>query len=120
MRRSFVYGGVTEEILTRLFFLTLLAWILSRFSHTEDKKPSPIAMWIAIVGSAVFFGLGHLPATLASTPFSMIVLAREVLLNGIMGTTFGYLYWKRGLESSMMSHFTADLLVHLILPLFSF
>ena len=76
-------------------------------------------MWIAILGSAILFGLGHLPATLASVPFSPIVLAREVTLNGIMGTTFGYLYWKRGLESSMMAHFSSDLLVHLILPFFS-
>ena len=113
------YGGITEEILLRLFFLTLLAWILGWISHTADGKPSRIAMWIAILGSAILFGLGHLPATLASVPFSPIVLAREVTLNGIMGTTFGYLYWKRGLESSMMAHFSSDLLVHLILPFFS-
>lgn len=111
------YGGITEEILTRLFFVTFLAWILSWFSHSDGKKPSNLAMWIAIVSSAVIFGLGHLPATLASTPFSMIVLTREVLLNGIYGTTFGYLYWKRGLESSILSHFTSDLLVHVILPI---
>lgn len=114
------YGGITEEILNRLFFLTLFAWILSKFSHAEDKKPSPTAMWIAIVGSAVLFGLGHLPATLATTSFSMILLAREVILNGILAVVFGYLYWKRGLESSVMSHFTSDLIVHVILPFFSF
>jgi membrane protease YdiL (CAAX protease family) len=111
-----LYGGVTEEILTRLFLVTLLAWILSWFQRTEEGKPTPAAMWIAIVTSAVIFGLGHLPATLASTPFSMIVLARAVLLNGIYGTLFGYLYWKRGLEASMIAHFTSDLLVHVLLP----
>jgi membrane protease YdiL (CAAX protease family) len=111
-----LYGGITEEILTRLFFLTLLAWILSRFSHTDEGKPSAVSMWIAIVTSAVIFGLGHLPAPLASTPFSLTVLARAVLLNGIYGIIFGYLYWNRGLESSMVSHFTSDLLVHVILP----
>jgi hypothetical protein len=110
------YGGITEEILTRLFFVTLLAWIVSRFNHTDHGKPSAAAMWIAILTSAVVFGLGHLPITLASTPFSMIVLARAVLLNGIYGTLFGYLYWKRGLEASVLSHFTSDLLIHVILP----
>ena len=110
------YGGITEEILTRLFFLTLLAWILSRFSHTDKGQPSAVAMWIAILTSAVVFGLGHLPATLASTPFSIIVLVRAILLNGIYGILFGYLYWQRGLESSMMAHFTSDLLVHVLLP----
>lgn len=111
-----LYGGITEEILTRLFLVTLLAWILSWFSHTNEGKPASTAMWIAIVGSAVIFGLGHIPATLASTPFSITVLVRAVLLNGIYGTVFGYLYWKRGLESSMISHLTSDLLVHVILP----
>lgn len=111
-----LYGGITEEILSRLFFVTLLAWILGRFSRTEDGKPSSTAMWAAIAGSAILFGLGHLPATLASTTFSMVVLSRAVLLNGIYGILFGYLYWKRGLESSMLSHFTSDLLVHVVLP----
>jgi len=111
------YGGLTEEILSRLFFLTLLAWILSWFSHTEDNKPSPSAMWIAILGSAILFGLGHLPATLMTNQFSIMILAREILLNGLFATMFGYLYWKRGLESSMMAHFSSDLIVHFILPL---
>ena len=71
---------------------------------------------IAILGAALFFGLGHLPATMAATPFSTTVLARAILLNGIYGVLFGYLYWKRGLESSMTAHFTSDVLVHVILP----
>ncbi len=38
------YGGITEEILTRLFLLTLLAWILSWFSHTKDNHLFQAAM----------------------------------------------------------------------------
>lgn len=113
------YGSITEEILSRLFFLTLLAWILSWFSHTKDQRPSPTAMWIAILGSAILFGLGHLPATLVTNQFSLLILAREIVLNGIPGTIFGYLYWKRGLEFSMIGHFSADLILHIILPLLS-
>jgi len=109
------YGGITEEILSRLFFLTLLAWIFSWLSHTNNQQPSPTAMWIAILGSAILFGLGHLPATLVNNQFSLIILARAIVLNGVPGTIFGYLYWKRGLESSMMSHFSSDLIVHVIL-----
>jgi len=110
------YGGITEEILSRLLFLTLLAWVLSWFSHTKDEQPTKTAMWIAILGSAVIFGLGHLPATLMTNPFSLMILARAILLNGILAAIFGYLYWKRGLEYSIMAHFSADLMVHVILP----
>lgn len=113
------YGGITEEILSRLFVLTLLAWILSWFSHTNNQQPSRTAMWLAILGSAILFGLGHLPATLVNNQFSLMILARAIVLNGLPGTIFGYLYWKRGLESSMMSHFSSDLIVHFILPLLS-
>jgi len=109
----------TEEILSRLFFLTLLAWILSWFSHTKDQRPSPTAMWIAILGSAILFSLGHLPATLENNQFSLMILARAISLNGILAIIFGYLYWKRGLESSMMPHFSADLIVHVNLPYLS-
>jgi len=109
------YGGFTEEILSRLFFLTLLAWIFSWFSHTRGQNPSRMTIWIAILSSAIIFGLGHLPATLVTNQFSLIILARAIVLNGIPGAIFGYLYWKRGLESSMMSHFSSDLIVHVIL-----
>jgi len=116
---SSFYGGITEEILSRLFFLTLLAWILSWLSRIEDQRPSTTAMWVAILGSAAIFSLGHLPATLMTNQFSLMILARAIVLNGIPGTIFGYLYWKRGLESSMMAHFSADLILHVILPLLS-
>jgi membrane protease YdiL (CAAX protease family) len=113
------YGGITEEILSRLFFLTLLAWILGRFIRSKNQQPSKSAMWIAILASAAIFGLGHLPATLMNNQFSPMILARAIILNGIPGTIFGYLYWKRGLEFSMMAHFSADLVVHVIYPLLS-
>jgi membrane protease YdiL (CAAX protease family) len=88
------YGGITEEILSRLFFLTLLAWILSWFSRTKDQHPSKTTIWIAILSSVIIFGLGHLPATLVTNQFSLMILARAIVLNGIPGTIFGYLYWK--------------------------
>lgn len=113
------YGGITEEILSRLFFLTLLAWILSWLTRTGSQNPSPTVVWLAILGSAIIFGLGHLPATLMTNQFSLMILARALVLNGIPGIIFGYLYWKRGLEFSMMAHFSADLIVHAILPLLS-
>jgi membrane protease YdiL (CAAX protease family) len=36
-------------------------------------------------------------------------------LNGLAGLAFGYLYWTRGLESAMLAHFTADLVLHVLL-----
>jgi membrane protease YdiL (CAAX protease family) len=75
-------------------------------------------MWIAISLAALLFGLAHLPATRAvGLPMSPLVIARAIVLNGIGGVAFGWLYWKRGLESAMIAHFSADIVVHVIPPL---
>ena len=38
-------------------------------------------------------------------------------MNDLAGLAFGWLYWKRGLESAMLAHFSADMTVHVIAPL---
>lgn len=109
------YGGVVEELLMRLFFVTLFAWLLGTiFRSTEIVKNSTI-MWTAIVVASVLFGLGHLPATATILPLTPIVVVRAILLNGVGGLVFGWLYWKRGLEYSIVSHFTTDIALHAIL-----
>jgi hypothetical protein len=35
-------------------------------------------------------------------------------LNGVLGVAFGRLYWKKGLESAMIAHFSADIVLHVI------
>jgi len=62
--------------------------------------------------------LGHLPATALITTLTPLVIFRALLLNGIGGVVFGWLYWKKGLESSMIAHFSADITLHVLFPLF--
>jgi len=40
---------------------------------------------------------------------------RAIVLNGLVGVIAGWLYWRRGLESAMVAHFCADLVVHVAL-----
>ena len=74
-------------------------------------------MWLAIVLAAIIFGIGHLPAVLAITTPTTLLIARIIILNAIGGIIFGWLYWKKGLESAMISHFSADIVLHIIVPL---
>jgi len=65
---------------------------------------------------AVAFGLAHLPATAAvGLSLNALVVSRAIVLNGLGGIVFGWLYWRRGLESAMVCHFTADVVLHVIL-----
>jgi hypothetical protein len=69
--------------------------------------------------AAVLFGLGHLPSTHVATglPVDALLIVRAVTLNGLLGLTFGWLYWTFGLEAAMVSHFSADILLHVLWPL---
>ncbi|MCC3373883.1 CPBP family intramembrane glutamic endopeptidase [Cohnella sp. REN36] len=114
---TFLYGGVVEEVLLRLFTMTLIVWLIAKLMRREAGR-IPAAVYVAgIVLAALLFGVGHLPATQAAfgelTPW---LVARGLIANGMLGLWFGYLYWRRGLEYAIAAHMVADLLLHLIAP----
>jgi membrane protease YdiL (CAAX protease family) len=112
------YGGIVEEIFLRFGMMTLLVFCLGKIFRTVEHRPTGAAFWLANISAALLFGLGHLPATAMLMPLTKIVVLRAVLLNAICGVVFGVLYWKRGLEQAMVSHFAADLMLHVAAPLF--
>lgn len=111
------YGGVNEEILMRLLFMSLLIWIFFKIKKTDDGKPTLFSIWVAIIIAAIFFGIGHLFITSELTAITPAIIGRAILLNGIGGIIFGWLYWRKGLESAMISHFSADIILYVIFPL---
>src|SRR5205085_9050361 len=108
------YGGIAEEVQLRLFFVTLLAWGLCLLSGGQRQRWHLV---LAVVLAAVAFGAGHLPAAAKVWPLDAVVIARTLLLNGIAGLVFGWFYVRHGLESAMLSHFCADLVLHVAAPL---
>lgn len=111
------YGGIVEEVLLRLFVLTLLVWLGSLVSRDSEGRPRPVVFWVANILAAITFGLWHLPSTAdIGLPMSAVVITRAIVLNGLAGVAFGWLYWKRGLESAMIAHFSADIVAHVIVP----
>jgi membrane protease YdiL (CAAX protease family) len=110
-----VYGGVSEEILMRLFLMTLLVWIGMKVFR--QKQPHKAGIIVSIFLAAIIFGLGHLPITAALTDLTPIIVLRAVVLNGVGGIVFGWLFWKKGLESAMIAHFTTDIFLLTLLPL---
>ena len=75
-------------------------------------------LWIATLLAAVLFGIGHLPGTAAiGLSLDSLVITRALVLNGLGGVVFGWLYWTRGLESAILAHFSADVVLHAVVPL---
>ncbi len=109
------YGGITEEVLMRLFLMTVIVWVGSLLTRSSADSIPAYIYWIGILFAAVAFGVGHLPATAAlGVPLNGLVISRALLLNGIIGVLAGWLYWKRGLGYAMIAHFAADIVLHVL------
>lgn len=110
-----LYGGIVEELMLRWGLMTLFAWLLWRVFQRGQGRPSGLLIGTALVLAAVLFGFGHLPA--AGTIFGSLtpmVTFRTVLLNSIAGLALGWLYWRRSLETAMLAHGTAHIVMTLI------
>lgn len=114
-------GGITEEVQLRLFFVPFFCLVIigtmKVLKLTKTWKHTEKTVWTAIILASILFGLGHLPATAAVMDIKAIVVIRAILLNGVGGIVFGWLFYKKGLEHAMISHFSADIVLHILLPL---
>jgi membrane protease YdiL (CAAX protease family) len=118
------YGGIGEEVLLRLFLVPFLCLLIMGTMRllgiSKTWKHTDNIMWVSIILASIVFGLGHLPATSAIMAITPSVVLRAVLLNGVGGIVFGWLFFRKGLEFAMISHFSLDIVLHVLLPLLNF
>jgi len=103
-----LYGGITEELLTRFGLMSLVVWILYKIT----KRLTSTVYWIAIILSSIVFALGHLPIVFQVVEQPGVATYLYILLaNSIGGMIFGYAYYKKGLglECAMTAHIFAHL-----------
>ncbi|MDC0743716.1 CPBP family intramembrane glutamic endopeptidase [Polyangium mundeleinium] len=104
-----LYGGMNEELLTRWGLATFLAWAIGKIRKAPGS-PTRGVMWTAVVLAALVFAAGHLPAVIAmGIPLSGPMIARTLVLNAFAGVIFGWLYFRRSLESAMLAHGTVHI-----------
>lgn len=90
--------------------MSLLVWGIYRLTQESGADIRTHNYVIAIIVSALLFGIGHLPIALALSPkLTVVLLAYIVLGNAVFGFIAGYLYWKRGLECAIGAHMTAHI-----------
>jgi len=108
----FLYGGLTEELLLRWGVMTLLVWLQWRLLQRGQGTPRAVYFVLAILVSAVVFGMGHLPLAKALSGGLTVPLVTYVIIaNSIFGIAAGFLYWLRGLEAAMIAHICAHLVL---------
>lgn len=115
---SVLYGGVIEEVMLRLFWMTLVVFVLWKLFARQEEKPTLAILVVSNIIAALLFAAGHLPATVLMIGTSPMILFRCFLLNGGFGLLFGYLYRKYGLRYSMLAHAGCHIVSKLIWILF--
>lgn len=99
---SVTYGAVIEEVMLRLFFMSLIALIIQKICKREPMNDKMII--IANFVAAILFAAGHLPATIMTIGITPMIIIRCFLMNGGFGLLFGRLYRKYGMHYAMLAH----------------
>ena len=115
---AILYGGVIEEVMLRLFWMSLLVFILWKLFARKAEKPTLAILVASNIIATLLFAAAHLPATFIMIGNSPLIIFRCFLLNGGFGLLFGYLYRKHGLRYSMLAHAGCHIVSKLIWILF--
>jgi membrane protease YdiL (CAAX protease family) len=109
------YGGIVEELLIRWGVMSLFVWAGWKVFQRGRTGPSSSIFWISIIVASILFALGHLGATALAVPvITPMIFIRMLLLNGIGGIIYGWLFWKKGLEVAMIAHAATHLVTTII------
>ena len=120
-------AAIGEEILFRLFFMSLwaaiLTWLFRRL--LAGRQTEGTIFWIANVLGALAFAASHLGTAMVlegvSSPaaLSPVLLIELLTLNGLMGLVAGVVYRRDGLLAASGVHFWADIVWHVLYGLLS-
>jgi hypothetical protein len=107
-------AGVVEEILARLFLVSLLVWLGGLLKRDGQGRPIRGIYWTAIVLAGLVFGWEHVAAQLAHPAATFWNYALLMVLSSTAGIYFGWLFWKLGLEWAIFAHFVYDAFISMI------
>ena len=112
------YGAVIEEVMLRLFMMSLVALLLHLVFERKREGVSAAVLAAANVVSALLFAAGHLPTNAVMFGLTPVIVMRCMLLNGGFGLAFGWLYRRYGLRYAMIAHGGCHVVSKLIWILF--
>jgi len=113
-----VTAGIGEEVLFRLFFISLWVWLISRV--LLDGRAGNVVFGVVTGASAVLFTVAHFPAvmllmgveTVRGIPWVFSV--EMLLLNGTLGVAAALFMRRWGILAAMGLHFWTDVGWHVV------
>ena len=111
-------GGIIEEVMMRLFFMSLTVFVISKLFYKDKKEIPTYVFIISNILASLLFAAGHLPSTATMTELTPVIIFRCFLFNGGLGLVFGYLYRKYGIGYAMIAHGFAHLISDILMIIF--
>ncbi|MDR0225373.1 MAG: abortive infection protein [Burkholderiaceae bacterium] len=108
-----LYAGITAELVMRLGGMTLVMWLLWRWSGRTDRRPGwLLGWWSVMLSSLLWAGLQLVLAWHMWGGLSDALLVQLLLFEVVHGAVAGFLFWRYGLEAAMLAHAITYLLSH--------
>ncbi len=105
-----VAGPMMEEVVFRLFVMSVMAWLV----YTNLKRER-FAFSIVLVGSAAIFAFPHLERAVPDdSMLAAYYLASLMVKYTLLGVPLGWVFWRWGLPYAIICHSGANA-THLLL-----
>lgn len=103
-REALITAPITEEVVFRLFVMSLMAWVAYRVTKRAGR-----AFVFALIGSAAIFAFPHLDRPLPADPmladhYRAALMTKYTLL----GVPLGWIFWRWGLPYAILCHSAAN------------
>jgi len=128
---GFIYSAINAELLWRLGLLSLLAWLFGKLARSPARARAAGLLWGSNVAVALTAWLYYVTSqwmhreaflhSLGGLQFPLepfwLMASRALVVTVPADLAFGWLYFRRGLESAMLGHLTAQLVEHILIVL---
>lgn len=104
---NILYNGIGQEILLRWGIMTTIIYVLS-------SRGKELNHWIYVVGivfTSILYAFAQYNSASTLADFHFILVLRILLLNGLDGVLFGWLYYKFHFEAAVLSHVLVNVLI---------
>lgn len=102
-----LYNGMGQEILLRWGVMTTIIYVLS----SRGKELNHWVYIIGIVFTSILYAFAQYNSVSTLTNFHFMLVLRILVLNGLDGLLFGWLYYKFHFEAAVLSHVLVNILV---------
>lgn len=104
---SLFYSGVAQEMLLRWGVMTAIIYVLS----TKGKRITEMHYYIGIVFTAVLYAFSQYNNIFGYVDLSFVLILRILLLSGLAGILYGWIYKTFHFEAAVLSHVLANTII---------